>query len=1028
MKKYYLILCIAMTVHYVSFSQQYEAPKTLPSPNVASLGIYGAIPTNNFTGIPSIGIPLYTVQEQDINIPISLNYHVGEVKLGTIPSWTGLGWSLSSAGSITRSVNVVPDEIQFAGFGQNRLGYFENKDLLNDPRYTLSAIAYGLLRYNIPPPNNFAYEVSADDFHFNFLGYSGSFLLDKDGNWQVKSDSNIKVVFNIHDNNNYLKAQHLRKGTGNINDAKVIREGLDLVGVSKGQKRFIKGFTLITDDGTRYIFGGANATEYTTGYREQDLYNHSFIPTTWHLTKVISPSGNEATFTYEAGNPVCSLTKGVSSSIISYSNVARPNGTPSPLDVYGSYYSSSSLNYGNGSIIFPVYLKTIQSKNTRIDFESSNRTSLRYSIDDIIINPEGNGDSISFTYLDDLDDMQWRQLNQIRITNLHHKTIKEFQFVYNSSETERSKLAYLLEFNRNVEKKYSFIYNSNKIPYYLDFNSDHWGFYNNRPIRNSEALNPVTYKLSKAADPSGAPYRAETLEKIIYPTGGATEFVYEPHRASKVVNKERHLGLKNLTGSNQNVGGLRIRSIINRDVSNEITSQKDYYYVKGYRGQNNISSLPSSGILNSESAYSIGIDHNQLTIESYSTHNKIPGTFNSFGSHVGYSEVAEVTRGNGYSIHTYTNYDVDIHNNTHYDELPINYTVKSPREPGDRIFTIYSKFTDKSLERGKLTSVTNYNESNKKVSEEVLYYDKVSDDYSAVVNVDLRSANNGNGPHYSYAAKIKKYHYNYRVVKKEEHSFDKYGNKRLTATNEYRYNPQKLIAEQRFINSEGDSTSTHFKYPFDITPREAQGNQSTYHEMVDAHILNPAVLTTQNIDNQIISQQLVTFDKFGETYYPKNVLHNRGRFGYRYRTNITFEDYYDNGKVKEVIDKKGVSTSYIWGYNGEYLIAKLENATSRDIQPYLSVLHYMSSVDDDRTTGYNGKEGNLRKELDRMREKLPNAMITTYTFDPLIGITSITGVNGYTNYYQYDELQRLKFVKDDDGNLVSQYKYNYKGH
>lgn len=54
-------------------------------------------------------------------------------------------------------------------------------------------------------------------------------------------------------------------------------------------------------------------------------------------------------------------------------------------------------------------------------------------------------------------------------------------------------------------------------------------------------------------------------------------------------------------------------------------------------------------------------------------------------------------------------------------------------------------------------------------------------------------------------------------------------------------------------------------------------------------------------------------------------------------------------------------------------------------------------------------------------------MVTTYTYDPLIGVTSITDPKGYTTYYEYDDFNRLKRVKDADEKILSQSEYHYKG-
>jgi len=46
-----------------------------PSPTAASLGKYSDIPVSYHTGVPNISVPLYTVTEGDLQLPISLSYH-----------------------------------------------------------------------------------------------------------------------------------------------------------------------------------------------------------------------------------------------------------------------------------------------------------------------------------------------------------------------------------------------------------------------------------------------------------------------------------------------------------------------------------------------------------------------------------------------------------------------------------------------------------------------------------------------------------------------------------------------------------------------------------------------------------------------------------------------------------------------------------------------------------------------------------------------------------------------------------------
>ena len=57
-----------------------------PSPTAAALGKYGDVPVGLYTGIPSINIPLYEINDGPLNLPISLNYHAGGIKVEEVAS------------------------------------------------------------------------------------------------------------------------------------------------------------------------------------------------------------------------------------------------------------------------------------------------------------------------------------------------------------------------------------------------------------------------------------------------------------------------------------------------------------------------------------------------------------------------------------------------------------------------------------------------------------------------------------------------------------------------------------------------------------------------------------------------------------------------------------------------------------------------------------------------------------------------------------------------------------------------------
>lgn len=65
-------------------------------------------------------------------------------------------------------------------------------------------------------------------------------------------------------------------------------------------------------------------------------------------------------------------------------------------------------------------------------------------------------------------------------------------------------------------------------------------------------------------------------------------------------------------------------------------------------------------------------------------------------------------------------------------------------------------------------------------------------------------------------------------------------------------------------------------------------------------------------------------------------------------------------------------------------------------------------------------------KIDELRLYPAAAYMITSTYDPLVGKTSETDINGRTIYYVYDEFNRLKLLKDQNGNIKKQLVYNYK--
>jgi len=132
---------------------------------------------------------------------------------------------------------------------------------------------------------------------------------------------------------------------------------------------------------------------------------------------------------------------------------------------------------------------------------------------------------------------------------------------------------------------------------------------------------------------------------------------------------------------------------------------------------------------------------------------------------------------------------------------------------------------------------------------------------------------------------------------------------------------------------------------------------------------------------------------------------------------ITFDSYDTKGNITQYTLESGVPVSIIWGYNQTQPIAKIENETYANVQSQVANLQSLSD---------SGDETNLLLALTALRNSHPNAMITTYTYIPLVGISTITDPKGDRQTFQYDSFGRLLNVKDKDGNTLSENEYHYK--
>jgi YD repeat-containing protein len=144
----------------------------------------------------------------------------------------------------------------------------------------------------------------------------------------------------------------------------------------------------------------------------------------------------------------------------------------------------------------------------------------------------------------------------------------------------------------------------------------------------------------------------------------------------------------------------------------------------------------------------------------------------------------------------------------------------------------------------------------------------------------------------------------------------------------------------------------------------------------------------------------------------------------RYEPRISI-DYYDKGNIKEARKSDDYPTSYLWGYNENYPVAKIENLAYTALPGLLKT--NISLLQNYTTMNNPSSRSSLKSLNTNIRANLPaNVLVSTYTYIPLVGLTSETNPNNITTYYEYDKLGRLSLIRDNDGNIIKTFKYHYK--
>jgi YD repeat-containing protein len=319
----------------------------LPAPNSAVLTRLVSENVDLYTGRLNIDIPVYTLKSHSIEVPVSLQGNVNSHKVNEIASWVGMGWSLNAGGSITRVMKNMPDEFSgtinstyfnILGYGYTRLKSQVDVDisLFESGSYNVTKqreiIDRGNWNVGHDLPSS-GYDLQPDEFYFSFGKYSGKFVFDQDGSIYTIPKSNLKFTpaYQVVNGNNKIisfiattdDGYQYEFGNFSLNAVEETRLSTTTRSIRYFYEAVMNAFGFPEQDGLgRYRYfrqpdvftrleppavASDGSMTYDNFDRNIETVDYMYYPSTWHLTKIVSPTNDYVNFNYTSNGTISYL-------------------------------------------------------------------------------------------------------------------------------------------------------------------------------------------------------------------------------------------------------------------------------------------------------------------------------------------------------------------------------------------------------------------------------------------------------------------------------------------------------------------------------------------------------------------------------------------------------------------------------------------------------------------------------------------------------------------------------------------------
>ncbi|WP_271729333.1 PKD domain-containing protein [Aquimarina algiphila] len=1051
-----------------------------PTPEAAALGKFIDIPVSLHTGTPNISIPIVNIAEQEINIPVSLNYHASGIKVNEIASRVGLGWALNAGGMITRNVRGIADD--------DPQGFINTSNTVSN-YFTSNASEKNLLFQNAIDGHQ---DYESDVYYFNYPGGSGKFFFDQNGG--IYSHPKNDLIINYtKDNSNKIVGWEITTETGLIYTFGTIPGTLDTVLETKQSRIRAQNQNL-----------PSAINFYTSG---------------WYLTQIKDHKGNRIRFNYTRGT-----------NEIEYWNIleqkkyiqASLNGDCTTPGV--------SLTFSEDRY-FPTYLTSIVTPKGSIHFDYTiSRTDLKNDKALSKIELKDTNNKIVDRYLFEygyFTTSAWEHFGNYgdldqRTKKLYLQKIKQQK-------------------GNTINQEHNFTYyQEHPFPERFSFDRDFWDYANG--VDNQYLYPEFAYTTNTGpvhvdgGDRTVDESHAQTLllKEIEYPTKGKTEFVYESNTVSggAAFFAGNRLTSKLIIGSqvvNSNVPGETVSSNFTLNESGIVSYRtsfsqnclgdptRDCPTIKITKANGDLvltfRNANETGVMDLEAGtYTISIKNGPFLSDGaadISFYKQTIENDNNNPSNVAKTGGLRIKEmrfkdDNGTILNT-KKYTYNQFDNTGLSSgLSLNppvFLIKNApfrQGPNSCFFNVIQSnsifpFNGQSTYHVGYTNVTAYNtdkeqgkteytysffadaggfgSSNEYVWSENFYpfapavdyshrrgllirektykYNKDRDTFDEVEEIyntykkqgDIRIDNIAMGYVGSAGAGYLGYdNLSERYLLEQTQKTNQYNSGAVKTTIQYGYDSgyqgRTMPIQTTTTDSNAETVVTKSYYPDDVISTTALGKALTTAEYntisklkkkATQHRIAAPIQQETYINGELTSRQRTKYKDWNTSIVlPEIVQSAKGDATLQDR--IEYLDYDTNGNPLEVSQVDGRHIMYVWGYNNTQPIVKIDNASYTGIPAAVTTLiNQLKTTSDTEDTA--AEETTMRTLFKNLREHayFANAQVSGYTYDPLIGLTSMTNPQGQTAYYRYDDMNRMQYALDQDQHVVEQVRYNYQG-